>query len=178
MFRCTVSNETWRYSRNHIMIRGMYKVDVDRCSTVKVGAQQCWHGSNLWLTHGRAIILIKTTSIGMQVAEQSTMLPHTCHCTSITFVIPRRAGIMFCFAWAEMAKMSSSLFKMWQRSSWSKFPASRPVRIWTIVCKAGKDSDVCSSRKVMINSVVLSAAVEEDVEPWAVSSMGCLIMII
>jgi len=45
-----------------------------------------------------------------------------------------------------------------------------------MVRKSGED--VCGSSKATIDSFALSAAAEEDVEPWAVSSMGCLMMTI
>jgi hypothetical protein len=61
-----------------------------------------------------------------------------------------------------MAKVSSWAFKIWQRSPLSKFPAIRLVMARATRCKDGED--VCGWSMAMIDLVIISAVLGEDVE--------------
>jgi hypothetical protein len=167
MIESSVTSVTVRSSSNQFLVL-MTRLE----GTTIIRAQRCWHGLNLWLMHGCATILIKMISSGRQVAGRGTTLTHPRNCI---FLIPKRADMRPSFAWGEIYSMLSSTSKILKRPlSCLTILANRPVRIQAKMCKFGQD--VCGSRKAMIDSSVLSAAVEKDVESWAAPLVGHLIV--
>ena len=79
---------------------------------------------------------------------------YLCDCTLASFVMPRRAGIILCLVWGEMASESSWACKTWLKSSPLKSPVIKQHMAWATRGVDGKD--VCGWRKATIDWVIMS----------------------